>query len=704
MSPTTQHTAAATQHTTATVECATAITQHKAVTNLYSLAMDCLRLSMHFFHPIQQCAQQIYHSALPLSPTSSHLRKFCLQNVIDNQLSYVTAFSGAPSTWGSLLRTIDIRPHQLTCITTFAQSIATACEDLVNIYDAVTFVLQQSLCAPETVAKIQNSPDGSILFFAHSHSVTLWDVQTGGLIHTFTTQSKVNDIALSATGDCIACASSDGSVTSWNIHTKEEYKVYFMSSQPAVAICWLSTMELIIATRNSVSIGSLIFGSTPSILPIPGCVWGIIYLDDDRLLVGTSLPCVGGGQEPRFLEVTSRRHLGAYQESRSLEITVCQRPSTHQELRFLEIQQQHIAPHEALMNIKQLKREVTRRKRQPQAINLGQLMHPIRVGNEVVCITPPRGVQLFDAESHDWTKNPPLLDAATSVAVSLNRNLVAQARDSIQIFSLDVLKTGEARDELYPSHIYPLGEKHVVCLQPSRHLTILELESLRKLRSGDNTSSTRSLLANQSPCVRPSLGRGLVAELSISAVMQAWQWGTPLPEQAEVADGDEPALSGLSPRCTLVVTVYGPPRQELHVKYAKGGITLAKTPLEHGDLGPGEVYDLAFDSETRFHLKMDGPGWHAQVPYEIIAPPSGIYSHAVIKGEPVLLPVPREIPPYTLDANCEWVLDAQSRKICWISPGNVRRGDGGHFWAGLSLVMVGDDGVVRKVSFKEPDC
>jgi len=65
---------------------------------------------------------------------------------------------------------------------------------------------------------------------------------------------------------------------------------------------------------------------------------------------------------------------------------------------------------------------------------------------------------------------------------------------------------------------------------------------------------------------------------------------------------------------------------------------------------------------------------------------------------------PRAVPPYTLDANCEWVLDAQSRKTCWISPGNLRRGDGGHFWAGQSLVMVGDDGVVRKVSFREQDC
>jgi len=110
-------------------------------TSLSDLATDCLRLSMHFFHPIQQCAQQVYHTAVPLSPTSSQLHKYCLQSIIDNHLSPVTEFMGAPHTWGSLLRSIDTRPRQLTCITTSGQSIISACEDRVTIYDAVTGVL-----------------------------------------------------------------------------------------------------------------------------------------------------------------------------------------------------------------------------------------------------------------------------------------------------------------------------------------------------------------------------------------------------------------------------------------------------------------------------------------------------------------------------------------------------------------------------------
>jgi hypothetical protein len=180
--------------------------------------------------------------------------------------------------------------------------------------------------------------------------------------------------------------------------------------------------------------------------------------------------------------------------------------------------------------------------------------------------------------------------------------------------------------------------------------------------------------------------------------------GNPLPEQVESNEDPSRPLYGLSPACTKMVTVYSSTPRELRVSDAKYRNVLARRPLGDGVLGGGEVYDLTFDSDTRFYLKIDGPGWHVQIPCDIVPSSSGQYPYDIIDGEPEPLPEPRETPPYTLDANCEWVLDAQSRKICWISSGDIRRGDGGHFWVDSSLVMVGDDGIVRKVSFKEPDC
>ena len=334
----------------------------------------------------------------------------------------------------------------------------------------------------------------------------------------------------------------------------------------------------------------------------------------------------------------------------------------------------------------------------------GQLTHLTSVGREVVCITSPSGVQSFNLESCRWTNKPPLLSTATSVAVSLNRNLVVQTEDSIQIFSVDVLRSEEVRSDVRPSHIYPLGKKYILCvLQPNRSLTLLESETLRELRPDDGAFPFGELLHGRSLSARPSFFPGLVATFDVLETTRAWLLGDPLPEQIEVVDEDTlQPLYGLSPACTTMVTIYNPNAWTVLVYDTKRGGLLAA--VEDDRLGSGEVYDITFDSETRFYLKIDGPEQHVQISYDITPSPSDGFLHTITKGEPMPLSEPRATPPYTLDVNCEWVLDAKFRKICWISPGDVRRGDGGHFWNGLSLIMVGDDGVVRKVSFKEPDC
>jgi len=593
------------------------------------------------------------------------------------------------------MRTINVGPKQLTCIATSAESIIAACEDIVNIYDAATFVLRQSLYIfiPEAATKIKSSPDGSILYLSHSSSITIWDVQTGGQIHIFTTRPKISDFAVSPTGDHIACGLSSGLVTSWDIHTKEGKD--FGNGQPVVTIIWLSSQEVVVATQSSVYIYNIGVGRISSTLPISGHVWGMVQLASEGSSGGVVDEAVGGAvrdegediyedaddgvHEGEFLVGIMQSSVGVGQDLYTFEIIKCD--------------QGHLWIHQQLYSPSRLE----------SFHSPGQLLHPILVDKEVACITLPSGVQSFNTTSHNWTNNPLLLGAAKSVAVSQNKNLIVQTKDSIQIFSTDILMSGKSQNDVHPSHIYPLGEKHIACiLHPNRHLTLLKLETLRELHPDNNTSPLGPLLTNQFPSACASVSRGLVAEFGISAIIQAWRSGTPLPEWTEAADEDEP-LGGTSPGRTRIVTVYGSPRQELHVKDAKDGAILAKLPLGHNDLGMGKVYDLAFDSETRFHLKIDRVEQRVQIPYDITASPSGQHLYTITRGEPVALSESRETPPYTLDANCEWVLDAESRKVCWIPPENIRRGNGGHFWAGLLLVMVGVDGVVRKLAFKGPD-
>jgi len=530
----------------------------------------------------------------------------------------------------------------------------------VEIYDAITGVLQQSLSASGLVKKIQASPDGSTLFFAHPLSVTMWDVQTGGLIHIFTTESQINDIAVSMVGDYVACGSYDGSVKFWNIRTKEEGKGRG-NDEPVVAICWSSPQRLAVATENTFYICGVPTSETLGSLSMPGYLWGMIHFGDKgEFLVGTF------SNEWPFFETISLRRPKSFGGRRTT----------------VEFQ------------------EVHRGKQSP--VCLEQLTNPTLVDKEVTCVTSPSGVQLFNIKSHKWTSKPPLLNMTTSMAVSLNRNLVAQTKDSIQVFSLDVLTSGETRNDTRPPCIYPLGDNHICVIQPTGHLTLLELETMRELHPEDDASSLGPLLTDQSVFDCLPFVDEIDEDYRIEMVMKAWHSRTPLPGWTPKGT-NEILLSGSSPWFTRIVTIYGRPQREISVTEFLGGNEEGRLPL--GDeLEKGEVYDLTFDSDTRFHLKFKGPGWHVQIPYDIVPSEFDHLSFKLEKGKPVPLPLKPQATPYTLDENREWVLDIEFRKICWISPGNIQKDKHGCFWAGLSLVMAGDDGVVRKLTFKEPDC
>ena len=56
---------------------------------------------------------------------------------------------------------------------------------------------------------------------------------------------------------------------------------------------------------------------------------------------------------------------------------------------------------------------------------------------------------------------------------------------------------------------------------------------------------------------------------------------------------------------------------------------------------------------------------------------------------------------YNLDDTREWVT-CPTKRICWIPPGYIGSGNGSHCWAGNVLVMVGHDGVLRMLTFREP--
>ena len=211
-----------------------ASTSNFQTSDLHSVAKDYLRFTMHFFHPIQQSAQHIYHSALPLSPFSSTVSFMVLW-----EKTRITEFLGCPDNWGSVIRTIKASPGGFSCMTTIGNKIAAACQDgTVGIYDFVTGVLRLSLGPTNPVHAMKGFPDGSILCCMHrdNPSITLWDIQTGGLTHTFALEQEPKDIAISFKGRYLACGLSDGSVSLWEVGNKLESRS-FRSGSVVTHLC-----------------------------------------------------------------------------------------------------------------------------------------------------------------------------------------------------------------------------------------------------------------------------------------------------------------------------------------------------------------------------------------------------------------------------------------------------------------------------------
>ena len=235
---------------------------------------------MHFFHPVQQSARHLYHSALPLSPKSSTFfpKKYIQEKTL------VTGVAGTPSGWGVVIRTIKANSGNFTRVTTFSHRIAAACDNgTVCVYDSVTGALRLSLSPTDPVREIRGTPDGSLLFCAHEGPlVTIWDIQTGGLIHTFVLECKAEDIAISLGGCYLSCRLSDGSVKIWEVESKLEGPVV-LGGSPVAGLCWVEPEQyLTVAGGTSVFVWDAAVGRVVRRFLIQDSIRGMVYSEKLR--------------------------------------------------------------------------------------------------------------------------------------------------------------------------------------------------------------------------------------------------------------------------------------------------------------------------------------------------------------------------------------------------------------------------------------
>jgi len=173
---------------------------------------------LEHFDIIQNSPSQVYHYALPFSPSSSWL----CESYSSELLQEVRVVKGLQAQWGACSRTVSLSgtPQTIAC---WNNLIAVSLDSYdIIILDAITGV-RMSVLSKHTglVISLAFSSDGIFLVSGgNDGSVNLWDIQTGGVVNTFSGHTSYI-FSVSVSPDCtmIASGSWDGTIQLWSTQT-----------------------------------------------------------------------------------------------------------------------------------------------------------------------------------------------------------------------------------------------------------------------------------------------------------------------------------------------------------------------------------------------------------------------------------------------------------------------------------------------------
>ena len=591
---------------------------------------------MHFFHLIRQSSRHIYHSASPLSPRSSPLR-----SIIPQQKVLVADFYGCLEAWGAAIQTIPASSGRFTHMTTFASLIAAACDDgSVGIYDSVTGAPRLSLNPGDLVKAIRGTPDGSTLLCAHQRSsVTAWDIQTGGLMHAFVPERKVEDIAVSLTGRYLACGLSGGRVKIWEVANKSE--VFDLRSGSSVThLCWLDQEDqLVVASKASVRVWDVVARKALRSLVLEGSICGVVYSQKLH-----TLAIVTTSQAESIITLVDSR---------------TRAPLIH------------------------------RTSRQLSCFTFSQITE------QLVCGTNTPGLELFSVPACRRKRfdHPSTI---TSVSALPNGTAVANVTGSgIQLLSLDEGYTPPRQPTASILTVHILDKGKIIAIVPTNRDRITLLESATMSPLLTIPAGAHTIPTDLPPILCASL-KHRIALCSLqyaddkAALLEMWRFASEIPSWSSSVLGTR-RVGGISPSGSKFVTLTSCGLQTYVETWDTGGgshMGLCKFDWNLS-LHPLEV---EFESENKFYSHHDT----GSIPFVI---PTSRYAHEVTPGEtePSDEPLRRH---YDVDDAHEWVV-CSSKRICWIPPGYIGSNRRCHWWAGDMLIMFGQDGVLRKLTFRK---
>ena len=534
------------------------------------------------------------------------------------------------------MRTIKASSGRFTHMTTFGHRIAAACDDgTVGIYNSVTGALRLSLSPGGPVKAVRGSQDGSALFCAHQGpSVTVWDIQTGGMIHNFPLKGQAECIAICSEDRYLACGLSDGSVKVWEIASQKECAA-FGSGSHVTHLCWLKPGEqLVVARGTSTQVWDVVGRAVLRNFGMQGPVCGVVYVQKlDRFAIAAT------SETESVLKVIDPQ-TGASFTNRTSQRISC--------LAFSPITE------------------------------------------ELVCGMETPGLELFNVPERSWRQfgHPA---AITSVSMLSSGTVVANVTGSgIQLLSLDDGHALPQQPVTSVLTVHTLDEGNIVAILPmSRdHITLLESTTMSSLLT--IPVRTHEIPTDRSPILCASLKHRIAAccfEDGSITRLELWRfdggalaWATRIWKQGFVG--------GISPGGSWLVAIDDCGDSScIWMWDTKSGRSRVSQVVAQP--WPGHPLEIKFESEDQFYSRHDASRLRF------------VISDSSIDRHEQLPLVAQSQGRYDVDDSREWVIRS-SKRVCWIPPGYISSIERSYCWAGNALVMSGQDGVLRKLTFREP--
>ena len=564
------------------------------------------------------------------------------------------------------MRTIAGGSKRFKRTTTLGDRIAIACDDgTVEIYDSLTGVLRLTLSPADPVRAMRGSQDGSVLFCTNlGSSVTSWDIQTGGLIHTFVSRHKVEDIAISSKGRYLAGRLFNGTVKIWEVSTRIT-RATIGDRSLGVRLCWLEPENHLAVTKGAfVDIWDVVSMEVLRSFPLQDSnIRDMIYSPNlDRLIV-----------------VDIRDTIDIINPLQGLSSTF-HAPS-------------------------------------PQ-ISSFTFSHTT---NQLVCGMQNGGLGLFEVSKQQWT-NFAHRDRATFVSSLPNGTVVVSFKSSgVQVLSLDdVHPTTQptitayimrAFDQGRMIAIHPTSRDRIVLLAPAKmsQLLTIPISGVHNTPLHDHISFDRTHILCASLDNRMAVCCFKVRDKDY---LELWEFRGKNPKWAVEIGDQAPSIGGISPSGTRLVAFYDAGIQTcVCVWSARNGRLEAQLLVDR--ISP---LDITFDSETQFysHLKTyrlpfilsrseseDTSHSLREIFRTFNAASSSTPSHSITRHKRLPLIEDSQGRHYDVDESREWVV-SDSKRVCWIPPWYIGSDRDSYCWAGCELVMAGNDGTLRKIMFREP--